>query len=76
MLLYRVADMHANIYTRAIHHSIGALSKYHNMEHSLLERVPSLKEVNQGSTGDSGRVNIGVRVIEIMVGSSCIPKFL
>lgn len=76
MLLYHVALMQANIYTRAIHHCTGALSKYHNMEKPLLETVPGLKEVKQGSVGDSGSVNIRVRVIEIMVGSSCIPKFL
>lgn len=68
--------MQANIYTRAIHHCIGALSKYRNMGQPLLERVPSLKAVKQEGIGDSGRVNIRFRVIEIMVGSSCIPKFL
>lgn len=68
--------MQTNTYTRAIHHCIGALSKYHNMEQPRLERVPGLKEVKQRSIGDSGSVNIRVRVIEIMVGSSYLPKFL
>lgn len=76
MLLHHEADMQANIYIRAILHCIGALSKYHNMEQCLFERVPSLKEVKQGSIEDSGKANIRIRIIEIMLGSSCISKFL
>lgn len=68
--------MQANIFTRAIHHFAGALSKHHKIEQSLPGRVPSLNKMKQGSIGGSGRVNVRVKVIKIVIGGSCIPKFL
>lgn len=76
MYLYHIAEMQANIFARDIHYFVGALSKYLKMEQFLPRRVPSLNEMKQGSIGSLGRVNIRARVIKIVVGGSCIPKFL